>query len=97
MLSDHKKLLNKNWIYRIPDDNNRRINHLQLTSTGADIYEQHKKWDERCFMINYNHLTEYTTEDFKAFYKFLQDINYSIAKGVEESKFFALSVKEKDS
>ena len=89
-----KKLLNKEWISRIADENNKRIYHLYLTDTGLDIYDQHKKWDHRCFMLNYNHLENYSTEDFEFFFKLLQDINYSLENGVEESKSFQLSIKE---
>lgn len=89
-----KKLLNKEWISRIADENNKRIYHLYLTATGLDIYDQHKKWDHRCFMLNYNHLGNYSTEDFEFFFKLLQDINYSLENGVEESKTFELSIKK---
>lgn len=89
-----KKLVNKDWISRSMDAKNKRIYHLSLTSTGLDIYEQHKKWDERCFRLNYEHLEGYSTEDFEYFFKLLQDINYSLVNGVEESKSFELLIKK---
>lgn len=88
-----KKLLNKNWIYRSVSASNRRVNHLYLTDSGLNIYEQHRAWDERCYQLNYNHLENYSTDDFNFFLRLLRDINYSLAYGVEESKNFKLLSK----
>lgn len=81
-----KKLKKKDWVLQVRNELNNRVYNLYLTEEGKVIYENHKKFEERCYRRTYGLLKECSEDDFKTFIKIQKLLNIGFHQDVEEGK-----------
>lgn len=91
-----KKLRLKEWIKQERNEKNNRIYNLYLTASGKTIYDNHKKFEERCYYRTYKLLDSFSEEDFNLYLQIQKKINEGFKLDVEDSKNLVLSAEKKN-
>lgn len=80
-----RKLRKKELIRQKRNKDNNRMYLLYLTEAGVKIFEDHNRFEKRCYQRTYENLKDFSEEDFKTYIAIQQKLNETFAMDVEES------------
>ena len=80
-----RKLRKKELITQKRNKENNREYQLYLTENGVKIFEDHDKFEKRCYQRSYQNLSGFSEDDFKTYIAIQQKLNETFAMDVEES------------
>ena len=80
-----RKLRKKELITQKRNKENNREYQLYLTEDGVRIFEDHDKFEKRCYQRSYQNLSGFSEDDFKTYIAIQQKLNETFAMDVEES------------
>lgn len=81
-----RKLRKKGWVEQIRNQDNNREYNLQLTEDGWKIYNEHEKFDQKCYERNCSGLEKFTDEELNTFIEIQKQINKSFQMDVDEAR-----------
>ena len=60
-----RKLKEKGWVRQERNQENNRLYNLYLTESGSEIYENHRQFEERCYLRTFHSLDRFSDDRFK--------------------------------
>lgn len=87
-----KKLKKKGWIEQVRNELNNRVYNLYLSEEGKIIFENHSRFEEKCYKRTFTLLKDCTAEDMQAYIRVQKLLNLGFQDDVEEGK--ALNLQE---
>ena len=80
-----RKLRKKELITQKRNKENNREYQLYLTENGVKIFEDHDRFEKRCYQRSYQNLSSFSEDDFKIYIAIQRKLNETFAMDVEES------------
>lgn len=80
-----RKLRKKELISQKRNKENNREYQLYLTENGVKIFEDHDRFEKRCYQRSYQNLSSFSEDDFKIYIAIQRKLNETFAMDVEES------------
>lgn len=80
-----RKLRKKELITQKCNKENNREYQLYLTENGVKIFEDHDRFEKRCYQRSYQNLSSFSEDDFKIYIAIQRKLNETFAMDVEES------------
>jgi len=81
-----RKMRKKEWIGQVRNEENNREYQLFLTESGKTIFEDHNRFEERCYRRSFENLSEFSDEELRTYIAIQKKLNETFAMDVEESK-----------
>jgi len=81
-----RKLRKKEWIGQIRNEENNREYRLFLTESGMKIFEDHDRFEQRCYQRSFHNLSDFSEEELRIYIAIQKKLNETFAMDVEESK-----------
>ena len=80
-----RKLRKKELITQKRNKESNREYQLYLTENGVKIFEDHDRFEKRCYQRSYQNLSSFSEDDFKIYIAIQRKLNETFAMDVEES------------
>ncbi len=81
-----RKLRKKGYVIQKRDKQNNRCYNLFLTDEGERIYQDHKIFEERCYMRSFESLKRFSDKELETYIAIQKCLNSTFELDVEESR-----------
>ncbi len=81
-----RKLKEKGWVRQERNEMNNRQYNLYLTEEGNAIYQDHRRFEERCYQRTFHSLDGFSEEELRVYMSIQEQINSTFQMDVEESR-----------
>lgn len=81
-----RKLVGKELVKQVRNENNKRIYNLRLTAEGMKLYEDHIAFNRQCQQETFEMLDGFSEEELAVYLKVQQMINRAYQRDVDRSR-----------
>lgn len=81
-----RKLRKKDWVEQVRNEENNREYQLFLTKSGWRIYEEHDRFETRCYKRSFENLAEFSDGELGTYLAIQKKLNETFILDVDEGK-----------